>query len=145
MTENQLAKKFENFNWDFFKVYQIQRFLLVEIGLVLLAGIITPLCEQPYSQANIKTFGDAVWWAVITITSVGYGDKFPLSWTGKIIGGILAISGVSIFGLITAVFGVYFLRKRDDFYSKRNYKYLDHLSQEIEDLKKEVEFLIKKK
>lgn len=52
-------------------------------------------------DANIKTPVDAFWWAYVTITTVGYGDKFPLSIEGRIVAAILMTAGVGLFGTFT--------------------------------------------
>jgi voltage-gated potassium channel len=49
-------------------------------------------------ESNIKTPGDAFWWAFVTITTVGYGDKFPISTEGRVIACILMTCGVGLFG-----------------------------------------------
>ncbi len=134
----------EKFNFEFFKIYKAQRFIVAEILLVLLSAFLMPIVESPHANAKITSFGDAVYWGIITVTTVGYGDKVPVSVMGKIISSVLAISGLLLFGITISMFGVYFSRKRDQFYSKRNYKYLDHLSKEMDEVKKEVEYLVKK-
>lgn len=144
--ENQfLAEKFDHFTHDLFKIYKVQRFFLLILLLVLTASFIVPQLEKSYPNAKIQSFGDGLWWSIITITTVGYGDKVPLSPWGKVIGSLLAISGVILLGITISMFALYFGRKREDFYSKRNYKYLDNLTREVEALRKEVEFLVKKK
>jgi voltage-gated potassium channel len=52
-------------------------------------------------DSNIKDAGDAFWWAFVTVTTVGYGDKFPLSTEGRIVACILMAVGVGLFGTFT--------------------------------------------
>ena len=54
------------------------------------------LAEHKHSRANITTLGDALWWAVITITTVGYGDYTPITTIERVIGVIVMFSGISI-------------------------------------------------
>ena len=70
------------------------------LGLVLIAAVITPLVEP--DSAKIKTFWDGVWWAVVTMTTVGYGDLVPESAIGRAIGFLLMLVGIGIIGMITA-------------------------------------------
>jgi voltage-gated potassium channel len=63
-------------------------------------------------NSNIKTAEDAIWWSYVTITTVGYGDKFPITTEGRIIGAILMTTGVGIFGTFTALVSSWFIEKK---------------------------------
>ncbi len=58
--------------------------------------------ERPAPDANITTFGDAVWWAFVTITTVGYGDFYPVTAGGRLIAVLLMCGGVAVVGVVTA-------------------------------------------
>lgn len=68
-------------------------------------------CERT-PDANIKSAGDAVWWSVTTITTVGYGDKYPVTAAGRIIAIMLMISGVGLFGTMSGVIASFFLGEK---------------------------------
>ena len=70
--------------------------------LVGFSSIAILVCEVE-KDANIKTAEDAVWWSVTTITTVGYGDKYPVTTEGRIIAMALMISGVGMFGLLSGL------------------------------------------
>jgi voltage-gated potassium channel len=53
--------------------------------------------EKDRKDANIKTAGDAVWWSATTVTTVGYGDKYPTTPAGRIVAAILMATGVGLF------------------------------------------------
>ena len=76
--------------------------LLMLILMVSLssAGI---LMAERTPGANIKTAEDAVWWSVSTITTVGYGDRYPVTSEGRIIAMILMLSGVGLFGMLSGL------------------------------------------
>ena len=59
--------------------------------------------EGKSPDANIQTGGDAMWWALVTISTVGYGDHFPVTDAGKILASGLIICGVGIFGMISGL------------------------------------------
>jgi voltage-gated potassium channel len=59
--------------------------------------------ERDAKGANITSFGDAVWWACVTITSVGYGDEYPVTAPGRFLGVLLMFGGLAIIGAATAV------------------------------------------
>jgi len=58
--------------------------------------------ERHTHSANITTFGDSLWWAMSTVTTVGYGDKYPVTAEGRFVAVGLMIGGVALIGVITA-------------------------------------------
>lgn len=74
---------------------------VIAILLVIFSAIgILQVETDPAS--NIKTAEDAIWWAYTTITTVGYGDRFPVTTEGRILAAILMTAGVGLFGTFTA-------------------------------------------
>lgn len=71
--------------------------------IILSIGAISILVFEDVADSNIKTGEDALWWAYVTITTVGYGDRFPITTEGRILGAILMTMGVGIFGLFSGV------------------------------------------
>lgn len=74
---------------------------VIAILLVIFSAIAILQVEKD-PNSNIKTAEDAIWWAYVTITTVGYGDKFPVTTEGRIIASILMTAGVGLFGTFTA-------------------------------------------
>ena len=76
------------------------------LGVVVIAtglGAVAVLdVEQEAPGANITNFGDALWWACTTITTVGYGDRYPVTTQGRVIAVALMIIGIAMVGAITA-------------------------------------------
>jgi len=89
-----------------------KRFLLVFLFIVfllMLSALLAWLFEYRGKESNtISSFWDGIWWAVVTIATVGYGDKFPVTYPGRIVGLILISVGftsLSVFtGLIASLF-----------------------------------------
>jgi len=78
-------------------------------GLIyLLAFIIFPILiliiEGSVEKSNIKTAEDALWWTYVSITTVGYGDFYPVTGLGKILASVLILFGVGLFGIVTSYF-----------------------------------------
>ncbi len=74
-------------------------------GVVLLIYVGSlAIFDQEYRNpdAKITSFGDALWWAICTVTTVGYGDQYPVTVTGRIIAVLLMIGGISLIGVVTA-------------------------------------------
>jgi len=77
--------------------------------LMLIFGSISILQFETAPESNIKTAEDAIWWAFVTITTVGYGDKYPVTTEGRIIAGFLMITGVALFGTFTGFIAAWFM------------------------------------
>lgn len=71
------------------------------IGLIFAGAMLVFQCEKHVDGANIKNLSDSLWWAMATITTIGYGDRFPVSDAGRIVGCVVMISGVSLFASFT--------------------------------------------
>jgi len=84
--------------------------------LILIFSSIAILQVETTENGNIKSAEDALWWAFTTITTVGYGDKFPVTTEGRIIGVILMTAGVGLFGVFTGFIASWFVEehKRED-------------------------------
>lgn len=79
--------------------------------LVLVAGLAVLDAEQNADGANITTFADAIWWAFVTITTVGYGDFYPVTGAGRLIAVGLMIAGIALIGSVTATFASWFVEQ----------------------------------
>ena len=85
---------------------------LISFLMVIFSSIAILQFEKDINS-NIKTAEDAIWWSYVTITTVGYGDKFPITTEGRIIGAVLMTMGVGIFGTFTALVSSWFIEKKD--------------------------------
>jgi voltage-gated potassium channel len=70
--------------------------------LVYVASLAVLDQERGRPHAKINTFGDAVWWAISTVTTVGYGDQYPITVLGRVVAVLLMIGGISLIGVVTA-------------------------------------------
>lgn len=78
--------------------------------LMLLFSSIAILQFETDPNSNIKTAGDAIWWAYVTMTTVGYGDKYPVTTEGRIVAAVLMTVGVGLFGTFTAYVSSWFVK-----------------------------------
>jgi voltage-gated potassium channel len=79
--------------------------IYVSGGTVLLlfcASLAVLDAERTRAGANINNFGDALWWSATTITTVGYGDHYPVTITGRFVAAGLMLGGVALLGVVTA-------------------------------------------
>ena len=106
---------------------------LIAIILTIFASIAI-LNVENVPEANIKTPADALWWSAVTVTTVGYGDRFPVTSGGRIIAIILMVTGIGLFGAFTALFATFILTPEKE---KREHQ-IESLVQEIRALRRQI-------
>jgi voltage-gated potassium channel len=67
--------------------------------------------ERASADANIVDLDDALWWALTTMTTVGYGDRFPVTDTGRLIASGLMLAGIALLGVVTATFASWLVQR----------------------------------
>lgn len=89
--------------------------------LLIIFSSIAILQVENAPNSNIQTAEDAIWWSYVTITTVGYGDKFPVTTEGRIIASVLMTAGVGLFGTFTAYIASLFVtdKKTEEENSKK--------------------------
>lgn len=85
-------------------------------------------------ECNIKNGYDAIWWSICTITTVGYGDKFPITDGGRIVSVMLMICGIGLFGALVGYISTIFTDKEKN--NNNTIDTIEELSEQIEELKK---------
>ena len=82
---------------------RVLTYVLGSAALLTYIGALGVLdAEENASGSNIRNVGDALWWAIVTITTVGYGDHYPVTAVGRLVAVGLMISGVAVLGVVTA-------------------------------------------
>jgi voltage-gated potassium channel len=91
---------------------QVIVYLVGGTTLVLFVAALAVLdAERGQDGANIATFGEALWWALTTVTTVGYGDQFPITTTGRFVAAGLMVSGIALLGVVTASFATWLVQR----------------------------------
>ena len=81
--------------------------VLLEVGCVLVLS-----AEDKSPDANIRTGGDALWWGVVTVATVGYGDRYPVTAYGRLIGALMMAGSVALVAVFTAYVANSFLNRQ---------------------------------
>jgi voltage-gated potassium channel len=90
------------------------RVLLSATGLLFLGAWVVLLFEKHVPNSNIHSYPDALWWAVVTVTTVGYGDRFPVTAGGRAVAVILMLIGIGLIGVLTATVASFFVQEHTD-------------------------------
>ncbi|HYH33152.1 MAG TPA: ion channel [Pseudonocardia sp.] len=89
------------------------RVVFYVVGSVVLIGFVASLAvldaERNAPDASITTFGDAVWWTLTTISTVGYGDRYPITAEGRLVAASLMVAGIALLGVVTASIASWFV------------------------------------
>lgn len=86
----------------------------LSVGLLLIFSAITILYVETAPNSNIQTASDAIWWTCATLTTVGYGDLYPVTMEGRMVGILLMLSGIGVTGVYSAWILSFFLNKSDE-------------------------------
>jgi voltage-gated potassium channel len=88
--------------------------LLTTMAFVLGGALIVTELERGVTGSHINSLQDGLWWAISTVTTVGYGDAVPLTAAGRGVAVLLMISGVGVFGLLAASLSSFFIERRQE-------------------------------
>ncbi len=113
------------------RMMKLDYLLVYAIGFVLVMATIVTTVETG-SGSSLESFPNALWWAVVTATTVGYGDMVPATTAGRGVAIILMFGGIGLFGAVTANLASFLVRNDGD------NEALDRLVAEVQTLRKEV-------
>ena len=108
----------------------------------ILIALVSFICIFGYlfyvTEPQIETFGDGIWWALVTITTVGYGDITPLTTTGRIVAAGLMFIGLGLIATVTAIVSAKFIANYVDHHTN------DDVLEKLEKLESEIDQINKK-
>jgi voltage-gated potassium channel len=108
--------------------------LLVSLVAIVGAAAVMLALEEGHG-GSINSFGDALWWAITTVTTVGYGDKFPVTAAGRGVAAALMVTGIALFGVLTANLAAFMLERDEDQAPEPADDRLDEVLRQLADLR----------
>lgn len=78
-------------------------FGIIDLGFIYTAAVLVYHAEHGALNDSFKTMGDSLWWAVVTFTTIGYGDIYPITPIGRFITGLLSLVGLSVVAIPTGL------------------------------------------
>uniref|UniRef100_A0AAQ4R1W6 Potassium voltage-gated channel, KQT-like subfamily, member 2b n=1 Tax=Gasterosteus aculeatus aculeatus TaxID=481459 RepID=A0AAQ4R1W6_GASAC len=88
---------------------------------LILASFLVYLAEKEDNE-QFETYADALWWGLITLTTIGYGDKFPITWNGRLLAAAFTLIGVSFFALPAGILGSGFALKVQEQHRQKHFE-----------------------
>ncbi|SMO65117.1 potassium channel family protein [Melghirimyces algeriensis] len=99
--------RMSSFLWGFIRTREVQLSILVATVIVFWGSGGFYLLEKDFNE-GIQSFNDAIWWAIVTTTTVGYGDISPVTFGGRMIAIVLMLTGIGLIGSVTASVATHF-------------------------------------
>jgi voltage-gated potassium channel len=96
------------------KHHSLFRVLLAAAGTLILGAWLVLLFEEKAKGSNIHNYPDALWWAIVTVTTVGYGDRYPVTAGGRAVAVVLMLVGIGLIGVLTATVASVFVKEHTD-------------------------------
>jgi voltage-gated potassium channel len=111
-------------------------------GSVVLIGFVASLAvldaERDSPDASITTFGEAVWWTLTTISTVGYGDRYPVTFEGRLVAASLMVTGIALLGVVTASIAAWFVETVRRTGAELSEEITENVEQELEEVSTDV-------
>ncbi len=96
------------------KHHSLFRVLIAAAVTLMLGAWLVLLLEENAKGSNIHSYPDALWWAIVTVTTVGYGDRYPVTEGGRAVAVILMLVGIGLIGVLTATVASVFIKEHTD-------------------------------
>jgi voltage-gated potassium channel len=110
----------------------------VVAATILIGGTFTTIAEHNQPDSTIDGFGDGLWWAFVTCTTVGYGDEVPITLSGRVTAVTLMLTGISALSILTANVATMFIAGEADKDTDQLTEHLDRIERQISALRQEI-------
>lgn len=112
------------------KMYELMTVVLVLGVMLVLASAVMYYAENAAQPDDFASIPEAMWWSIITLTTVGYGDVSPITPLGKVMAGIIAVMGIGMFALPAGILGSGFLSEIQR--QSRSARYCPHCGESLD-------------
>jgi voltage-gated potassium channel len=96
------------------KHHSLFRVLIAVAATLFVGAWLVLLFEENAKGGNIHDYPDALWWAIVTVTTVGYGDRYPVTEGGRVVAVVLMLVGIGLIGVLTATVASVFVKEHTD-------------------------------
>ncbi len=114
------------------RIMNVDYVLVYSVGMILIVATLVTTVERG-SGSPLADFSNTLWWAIVTATTVGYGDMVPTTAIGRIAGVVLMLGGIGLLGAVTANLASFLVRNRNEEAA------LERLIQEVRELRDKVQ------
>jgi voltage-gated potassium channel len=111
--------------------HSLFRVLIAAAATLFLGAWLVLLFEENAMGSNIHSYPDALWWAIVTVTTVGYGDRYPASEGGRAVAVVLMLLGIGLIGVLTATVASVFVKEHTDANKEEYRKGHEDLGQQL--------------
>ncbi len=122
-----------------FRRHRLDYIIYVIFIVVVFLGPLAAVFERNNPDANLRTVTDGIWWAFISMSTVGYGDFFPVTLQGRLIGLVVIVLGVTLFSLLTAHVSSIMVEDSENAERADIRQHLDAIEHTLEHLEEEIE------
>ena len=114
---------------------RLRTVLILILFFILIFGFIFFITEP-----DVKSFSDGLWWALVTITTVGYGDITPMTSIGRLVASALMFLGLGLIASLTAVISVKFIQSFVDHHTNDDVlEKLEEMQKDIDEIKRKIQ------
>jgi len=94
--------------------HKLNYVLTITLVCVVVGALMVESFERGAPESNIDSIPDAIWWAITTVTTVGYGDRFPVTAGGRAVAVVLMVLGIALFGLLAGSLASFFFERQEE-------------------------------
>lgn len=127
-----------------FGKHRFRQLVVVLLTLILTMALALTAIESDAKGTRIHNLGDGLWWSVVTMTTVGYGDVVPVTPLGRAVASVLVVVGSALYLTIFVIVGTTISESHDRYHWHRTDERLDMMEKQLSGIQKTLEYLVHK-